>query len=154
MDRTAAWLLAVVPAAGSPGPARACARFVAGRGSPAALAIGLGHALAYRATQARGGVGIRQAPIAWEQVAPLFQAAARPRWAAHRRSPHARVRRDSSDGSPIVLRRRARLPLPRPRRARPAGVQSRSTPATGSCSKEPPAAVNPPWPPPQRPARA
>jgi ATP-binding cassette, subfamily B, bacterial len=82
MDRTAAWLIAVVPRGwlflGLLGLAPA---FVAGHGSPAALAIGLGGMLlAYRALQklAAGVWHLTGAALAWEQVAPLFQAAARP----------------------------------------------------------------------------
>jgi ATP-binding cassette subfamily B protein len=81
MDRTAAWLMAVVPRGwlclGLLGLAPA---FVAGRGSPAALAIGLGGMfLAYRALHklAAGVWHLAGAAIAWEQVAPLFDAAAR-----------------------------------------------------------------------------
>ena len=129
MDRTAAWLIAVVPRGwlflGLLGLAPA---FVAGHGSPAALAIGLGGMLlAYRALHklATGMWHLAGAAIAWEQVAPLFQAAARPEvGGAPIVRPHVRVRRRS-------LRRRlhrargarSRLPLPRSRRARPAGVQ-------------------------------
>jgi ATP-binding cassette subfamily B protein len=82
MDRTAAWLIAVVPRGwlflGLLGLAPA---FIAGRGSPAALAIGLGGMLlAYRALHklATGMWHLAGAAIAWEQVAPLFDAAARP----------------------------------------------------------------------------
>ena len=82
MDRTAAWLIAVVPRGwlflGLLGLAPA---FVAGHGSPAALAIGLGGMLlAYRALHklATGMWHLAGAAIAWEQVAPLFKAAARP----------------------------------------------------------------------------
>jgi hypothetical protein len=55
--------------------------FVAGRGSLAALAIGLGGMLlAYRALHklATGLWHLAGAAIAWEQVAPLFKAAVRP----------------------------------------------------------------------------
>jgi ATP-binding cassette subfamily B protein len=82
MDRTAAWLMAVVPRGwlclGLLGLAPA---FVAGHGSPAMLAIGLGGMLlAYRAFHklATGMWHLAGAVIAWEQVAPLFRAAARP----------------------------------------------------------------------------
>jgi ATP-binding cassette, subfamily B, bacterial len=82
MDRTAAWLIAVVPRGwlflGLLGLTPA---FSAGRGSPAALAIGLGGMLlAYRALHklATGMWHLAGAAIAWEQVAPLFDAAARP----------------------------------------------------------------------------
>jgi ATP-binding cassette, subfamily B, bacterial len=82
MDWTAAWLMAVVPRGwlclGLLGLAPV---FVAGRGSPAALAIGLGGMLlAYRAFHklATGMWHLAGAAIVWEQVAPLFQAAARP----------------------------------------------------------------------------
>jgi ATP-binding cassette, subfamily B, bacterial len=81
MDRTAAWLIAVVPRGwlclSLLGLAPA---FVAGHGSPATLAIGLGGMLlAYRALHklAAGLWHLASAAIAWKQVAPLFQAAAR-----------------------------------------------------------------------------
>jgi ATP-binding cassette subfamily B protein len=82
MDRTAAWLLAVVPRGwlffGLVGLAPA---FISGHGSPVGLAIGLGGLLlAYRAFH-KPGTGlwhVAGAAIAWEQVAPLFDAAARP----------------------------------------------------------------------------
>jgi ATP-binding cassette subfamily B protein len=81
MDRTAVWLIALVPRGwlvlGLLGLAPA---FVAGQGSPAALAVGLGGLLlAYRAFHklATGVWHLAGAAIAWEQVAPLFQAAAR-----------------------------------------------------------------------------
>ncbi len=82
MDRTAAWLMAVVSRGwlflGVLGLAPA---FVDGRGSPATLAVGLGGMLlAYRAIHklAAGMWHLAGAAIAWEQVAPLFRAAARP----------------------------------------------------------------------------
>jgi len=82
MDRTAAWLIAIVPRGwlflGLLGLAPA---FVTGHGSPAALAIGLGGMLlAYRALHklATGMWHLAGAAIDWEQVAPLFKAAARP----------------------------------------------------------------------------
>ena len=82
MDRTAAWLMAVVPRGwlflGLLGLAPA---FIGGHGSPGALAIGLGGMLlAYRALYklAAGVWHLAGAAIAWEQVAPLFAAAARP----------------------------------------------------------------------------
>ncbi|RPJ59669.1 MAG: ABC transporter ATP-binding protein, partial [Acidobacteria bacterium] len=82
MDRTAAWLMAVVPRGwlflSLLGLAPA---FVAGSGSPATLAVGLGGMLlAYRALHklATGMWHLAGAAIAWEQVAPLFDAAGRP----------------------------------------------------------------------------
>jgi ATP-binding cassette subfamily B protein len=75
MDQTGAWLLAIVPRGwlvlGLLGPAPA---FVAGHGSLAALAIGLGGMLlACRALHklATGVWYLATATIAWEQVAPL-----------------------------------------------------------------------------------
>ncbi len=82
MDRAAAWLMALVPRGwlllGLLGLAPA---FVTGRASPAALAIGLGGMmLAYEAFRklAAGLWHLAGAAIAWQQVAPLFHAAARP----------------------------------------------------------------------------
>jgi ATP-binding cassette, subfamily B, bacterial len=82
MDRTAAWLMAVIPRGwlvlGLLGLAPG---FAAGHGSPAALAVNLGGMLlAYQAFQklTTGMWHLAGAAIAWEQVAPLFQAAARP----------------------------------------------------------------------------
>jgi hypothetical protein len=82
MDRTAAWLLAVVPrgwlSLGLPVLAPA---FVAGHGSPTALALGLGGTLpADRAFHklVTGMAYLAGVAIAWAQVAPLFHAAARP----------------------------------------------------------------------------
>lgn len=82
MDRTAAWLMALVPRGwlllGLCGLAPA---FVSGRGSPAALAVGLGGTLlVYRALEklAAGLWYLAGAAISWRQVAPLFQAAGRP----------------------------------------------------------------------------
>jgi ATP-binding cassette subfamily B protein len=108
MDRTAAWLMAVVPRGwlflGLLGLAPA---FVSGRGSPAALAIGLGGMLlAYRAFHklATGMWHLAGAAIAWEQVAPLFQAAARPEVGgspAFAFTPVSSAGR--SDGAPTVL---------------------------------------------------
>jgi ATP-binding cassette subfamily B protein len=108
MDRTAAWLMAVVPRGwlilGLLGLAPA---FVAGRGSPGALAIGLGGMLlAYRALHklATGMWHLAGAAIAWEQVAPLFQAAARTEVIG---SPAFALTPEpgagSSDGAPTVL---------------------------------------------------
>jgi ATP-binding cassette, subfamily B, bacterial len=108
MDRTTAWLIAVVPRGwlclGLLGLAPA---FVAGHGSPAALAVGLGGMfLAYRAFhKLAAGVGhLTGVAIAWQQVAPLFRAAARPEvggapaFALTPRSDAAR-----SNGAPTVL---------------------------------------------------
>lgn len=82
MDRVAALLMALVPrgwlVVGLLGLAPA---FVSGSSSPAALAVGLGGILlAYRALQklAMGLSHLAGAAIAWAQVAPFFQAAARP----------------------------------------------------------------------------
>ena len=82
MDRTAAWLMALVPRGwlllGLLGLAPA---FLTGRGSPAALAVGLGGVLlAYEAFRklATGLWHVAGAAIAWQQAAPLFHAAARP----------------------------------------------------------------------------
>jgi ATP-binding cassette, subfamily B, bacterial len=108
MDRTAAWLMAVVPRGwlclGLLGLAPA---FVAGPGSPAALTVGLGGMfLAYRAFHkfAAGMWHLTGAAIAWEQVARLFQAAARPEAGgslAFALTPVSSAGR--SDGAPIVL---------------------------------------------------
>jgi ATP-binding cassette subfamily B protein len=108
MDRTAAWLIAVVPRGwlvlSLLGLAPA---FVAGRGSPAALAIGLGGMLlAYRAFHklATGMWHLAGAAIAWEQVAPLFKAAARPEVGgtpAFALTPGTGT--GGSDGAPAVL---------------------------------------------------
>jgi ATP-binding cassette, subfamily B, bacterial len=108
MDRTAAWLMAVVPRGwifmGLLGLAPA---FIAGHGSPAALAVGLGGMLlAYRAFHklATGVWHLAGATIAWEQVAPLFQAAARPEVGgspAFALTPVTGA--DSSDGGSTVL---------------------------------------------------
>ncbi|HEY3216499.1 MAG TPA: ATP-binding cassette domain-containing protein [Candidatus Eisenbacteria bacterium] len=82
MDRSGAVLVALVPRGwlvlGLLGMAPA---FVSGRHSPAALAVALGGVLlAYRAFEklSRGLWQMTDAAIAWDQVAPLFQAAARP----------------------------------------------------------------------------
>jgi ATP-binding cassette, subfamily B, bacterial len=81
--------------------------FVAGYSSPAALAIGLGGILlAYRALHklSMGVWHLAGAAIAWEQVAPLFQAAARPEVGgspAFALTPVSGA--DSSDGAPPVL---------------------------------------------------
>jgi hypothetical protein len=81
MDRTAAWLLAVVPRGWlSLGLAVLAPAFVAGHGSPTALALGLrGTLLAYRAFHklVTGMAYLAGAAIAWTQVAPLFHAATR-----------------------------------------------------------------------------
>jgi ATP-binding cassette subfamily B protein len=108
MDRTAAWLMAVVPRGwlclGLLGLAPA---FIGGHGSPAALAIGLGGMLlAYRALHklALSVWHLTGAAIAWEQVAPLFDAAARsevggtPAFALTHMS-----RASSPDGDPTIL---------------------------------------------------
>jgi ATP-binding cassette subfamily B protein len=108
MDRTAAWLMAAVPRGwlclGLLGLAPA---FVAGHGSPAALAIGLGGMLlAYRALHklATGMWHLAGAAIAWEQVAPLFQAAARPEVGSAPPFALTPVSADgSSDGAPTVI---------------------------------------------------
>jgi ATP-binding cassette subfamily B protein len=82
MDRTAAWLMALVPRGwlllGLLGLAPA---FLTGHGSPAALAVGLGGILlAYEAFKklATGLWHLAGAALAWQQAAPLFHAAARP----------------------------------------------------------------------------
>jgi ATP-binding cassette subfamily B protein len=82
LDRSAAWLMALVPRGwlllGLLGLAPA---FLTGRGSPSALAIGLGGILlAYEACKklATGLWYLAGAAIAWQQAAPLFHAAARP----------------------------------------------------------------------------
>jgi ATP-binding cassette subfamily B protein len=82
MDRAAAWLIALVPRGwlllGLLGLAPA---FVTRHASPAALAVGLGGMLlAYEAFRklAAGLWHLAGAAIAWQQVAPLFHAAARP----------------------------------------------------------------------------
>ena len=81
MDRSAAWMMAMVPrgwlVAGLLGIVPA---FVSGSGSPTTLAVSLGGILlAFRALQklATGLWHIAGAAIAWKQVAPIFQAAAR-----------------------------------------------------------------------------
>jgi ATP-binding cassette subfamily B protein len=82
MDRDAARLMALAPrgwlAAGLAGLAPA---FLAGDGSASALAAGLGGVLLAFQAFRRLEAGLRQlagAAAAWEQVAPLFHAAARP----------------------------------------------------------------------------
>lgn len=87
MDRNEAWFLAFVPrgwllvGVAGMGPA-----FVNGSGSTAGLAIALGGVLlAFGALQrlTTGLWNLVGARIAWEQVAPLFHAAARPQDAGH-----------------------------------------------------------------------
>ena len=82
MDRVTAWMIALIPRGwlilGLLGLAPA---FVAGRSSPAAIAVGLGGTvLAYRAMKklAEGLLQVTSAAIAWQQAAPLFHAATRP----------------------------------------------------------------------------
>ena len=82
MDRTAAWLMALVPRGwlllGLLGLAPA---FLTGHDTPAALAVGLGGILlAYEAFKklATGLWHLAGAALAWQQAAPLFHAAARP----------------------------------------------------------------------------
>ena len=82
VDRAAVWLTAVVPQGwlivGMLGLAPA---FVSGSSSPAGLAIGIGGVLlAWRALKSltTGLWNLAGAAIAWNQVAPLFRAAARP----------------------------------------------------------------------------
>jgi ATP-binding cassette subfamily B protein len=82
MDRTATWLLALVPRGwlllGLLGLAPA---FLAGRGTPAGLAVSLGGVLlAYEGCKklATGLAHLAGAALAWQQAAPLFHAAARP----------------------------------------------------------------------------
>jgi ATP-binding cassette subfamily B protein len=153
MDRTAAWLMAVVPRGwlflGLLGLTPA---FVAGYSSPAALAIGLGGMLlAYRALHklAAGLWHLAGAAIAWEQVAPLFQAAARPEAGgapASALTPASGV--GGSDGAPTVVEAHGLVFRYRDRGAPVLrGCDLRICPATDSCSKAPPAAANPPWPP-------
>jgi ATP-binding cassette subfamily B protein len=102
MDRTAAWLMALVPRGwlllGLLGFAPA---FLIGHGAPVALAVGLGGILlAYEAFKklATGLWHLAGATIAWQQAAPLFHAAARPEVATS--PPLARV---SGDGAAPVL---------------------------------------------------
>jgi ATP-binding cassette subfamily B protein len=87
MDRSEAWFLAFVPrgwllvGVAGIGPA-----FVNGTGSTAGLAVALGGILlAFGALQrlTSGLWSLVGAAIAWEQVAPLFHAAARPETAGH-----------------------------------------------------------------------
>jgi ATP-binding cassette subfamily B protein len=82
MDRTAAWLLALVPRGWlllgllSLAPA-----FLTGPGAPAALAIGLGGILLADEALKKLATGLWHlagAALAWQQAAPLFHAAARP----------------------------------------------------------------------------
>jgi ATP-binding cassette subfamily B protein len=81
--------------------------FVAGHGSPAALAIGLGGMLlAYRALHklATGMWHLAGTAIAWAQVAPLFQAVARPEVGGSPAFAFTPVPgADSSDAASIVL---------------------------------------------------
>jgi ATP-binding cassette subfamily B protein len=108
MDRTAAWLMAVVPRGwlvlGLLGLAPA---FVPGHGSPAVLAVSLGGMLlAYRALHklATGMWHLAGPAIAWAQVAPLFAAAARPEVGgapAFALTPTSDA--GGSDGAPTVL---------------------------------------------------
>jgi ATP-binding cassette, subfamily B, bacterial len=82
MDRTAAGLLALVPRGWLlVGLLSFAPAFLTGRGAPPALAVSLGGLLlAYVAFKkfATGLWHLAGAAIAWEQVAPLFSAAARP----------------------------------------------------------------------------
>ena len=108
MDRTAAWLIAVVPRGWLVlGLLVLAPAFVSGHGSPTALAISLGGMfLAYRAFHklASGVWHLAGAAIAWQQVAPLFQAAARPEVGgspAFALTPASGAK--NSDGAPTVL---------------------------------------------------
>ena len=101
MDRSAAWLMAFVPRGWLLlGLAALVPAFVSGRGTPVSLAVALGGILlAFRALKGlAGGLwNLVGAGIAWQQVAPLFQAAARPESAG---SPSVAVRREpNSDGA-------------------------------------------------------
>jgi ATP-binding cassette subfamily B protein len=101
MDRSAAWLTALVPRGWLlVGLAALVPSFVGGRATPASLAIALGGILmAFRALKGlAGGLwNLVGAGIAWQQVAPLFQAAARRESAG---SPTLAVRRErDSDGA-------------------------------------------------------
>jgi len=102
MDRNEAWFLAFVPrgwllvGVAGIGPA-----FVNGTGSTAGLAVALGGILlAFGALQrlTSGLWNLVGAAIAWEQVAPLFHAAARPETAGHPASAAA----DSSANSKLI----------------------------------------------------
>ena len=102
MDRNEAWFLAFVPrgwllvGVAGIGPA-----FVNGSGSTAGLAIALGGILlAFGALQrlTAGLWNLVGAAIAWEQVAPLFHAAARPDTAGHPTSAAA----DSSASAKLI----------------------------------------------------
>jgi ATP-binding cassette subfamily B protein len=82
VDRAGVWLQGLIPRGwmivGVLGLARA---FVSGAGSPAELAVGIGGVLlAWRALKGltSGLWNLAGAAIAWDQVAPLFHAAARP----------------------------------------------------------------------------
>jgi len=81
MDRSAAWLIALLPRGWLlVGLAALTPAFVTGRGTPASLAVALGGImLAFRALKGlAGGLwNLVGAGIAWQQVAPLFHAAAR-----------------------------------------------------------------------------
>ena len=82
MDRTAAGLLALVPRGWLlVGLLGFIPAFVTGRSAPPALAVSLGGLLLAFAAFKKLAAGLWHlagAAIAWEQVAPLFQAAARP----------------------------------------------------------------------------
>lgn len=82
MDRSAMWLMALVPRGWLVlGVAGLAPAVVFGQASPAALAVALGGVLlVYRALRRlSAGIGhIAGAGVAWRQVAPLFHAAARP----------------------------------------------------------------------------
>ena len=102
MDRNAAWLLAFVPRGwlllGVAGMAPA---FVSGSASTAGLAVALGGVLlAFGALQrlTSGLWDLAGANIAWEQVAPLFHAAARPQAGGDPNNAAAR----SSKGAKLV----------------------------------------------------
>jgi ABC-type bacteriocin/lantibiotic exporter with double-glycine peptidase domain len=108
MDRTAAWLIAVVPRGWLVlGLLVLVPAFVSGYGSPTALVLSLGGMfLAYRAFHklASGVWHLDGAAIAWQQVAPLFQAAARPEGGgspAFALTPASGAK--NSDGAPTVL---------------------------------------------------
>ena len=81
MDRSAAWLMAFVPRGWMlVGLAGLAPAFISGRATPAGLAVALGGILlAFRALTglATGLWNLVGAAIAWQQVAPLFHAAAR-----------------------------------------------------------------------------
>jgi ATP-binding cassette, subfamily B, bacterial len=107
MDRTATWLMALVPRGwlllGLLGLAPA---FLTGHDTPVALAVGLGGILlAYEAFKklATGLWHLAGAALAWQQAAPLFHAAARPEPATAPTLAHAAGGVAGAEDTPSLL---------------------------------------------------